>query len=156
MDQFIVLLNGEESHQIPFPLGHGKGIAVDQDYVWAYLENSACCASHASVVKSLRGGHIDWIQCPNLPASKLQELYPCDDGTVTVDLPNNGGTFSADYRVDLAGRKMTSFAGSGTLQWTKVRDNSANSFEKLPLFCWPSYESLTETLEALQKVFDRP
>ncbi len=123
-----------------------------------YGEYEVRCASHASIARRVQGSqqqYIDWIHCPNLPGPKIQEFYPCDDGTLLVSLPGNGGTFSADYRVDLTNRKLTSFAGQPNLTWTKVRNDSANSFEKLPLFCWPQYESLTETLEALQKVFDR-
>ena len=155
-DQFLVLLNGKEPRDLTMPVGGCKGIDVDQDYVWIYGEFEAKCASHASIAKYLQvGGYIDWMYCPNLPGAKIQEFYPCDDGTLLASLPGNAGTFSADYRVDLRARKVTTFAGQPKLTWTKVRNDSANSFEKLPLFCWPQYESLTDTLEALQKVFDR-
>jgi hypothetical protein len=155
-DQFLVLLNGGEARQLPVPVGGIQGIAVDQDYLWLYAQQEARCATHASVAKFIQsGGYVDWLPGPNLPGVRIQEFYCCDDGTLLASLPGNGGTFSADYRVDLKQRKITNFAGQQPLQWTKVRNDSANSFEKLPLFCWPQYESLTDTLEALQKVFDR-
>ncbi len=147
---------------IGFPIGDVIGLEVDQDYAWVYSASAAACATHASI--ALGSKSAAWTLCPNLPfpastdpnKPHIQRLYACDDGTLVVDLTHNGGTFSADYRVDLKNRKITSFAGEATLTWTKVRDNSANSFEKLPLFCWPQYESLIDTLDALQKVFDRP
>lgn len=155
-DMLLVLLNGKNSLDIRCPFSLAKGIGVDQDYLWIYSDQSTSCATHASIIKAARSSAgIPWIDCPNFPGRILQQLYPCDDGTVLVDLPGNGGTFSADYRIDLKQRKMTSFAGKDKLQWTKVRDNSANCLEKVPLFCWPQYESLTDTLDALQQVFNR-
>ena len=156
-DHLLILLNGKELREIPAAFLGVRGVEVDQDYVWVYSETQACCASHASVV-NFKPGHsgrhvVAWSPCPNLPG-KVKHLYPCDDGTVLADV-ENAGTFSAGYQVDRTYWKITSSEGKGQLEWIKVRNNAAISFEKLPLFCWPQYESLTDTLNSLQQIFNR-
>jgi hypothetical protein len=40
------------------------------------------------------------------------------------------------------------------LNWTRVGNYQANgNLEKLPVFCWPQFESFKETLQTLQTKF---
>jgi hypothetical protein len=142
-----------------------KGIGVDQDYLWVFSATEFACATHAEVVRALKAtphpkevkaGDIPWIKSKvNSNWGELAYLYPCDDGTLVASAKDNSATNNsvlntyhvhcAPYEIDLT--RYTISIG----EWTKITEQRhADSFEKLPVFCWPAFESLTETLKALE------
>jgi hypothetical protein len=170
--RILLLINGTEKRLVFNTGGMAEkpiGIAVDQDYLWAFSARKFAFATHASVVHfakhSLAGGmphhpgdEPAWITCADLPpgANGIASLYPCDDGTLVVSVDGSHDVYCAGYRVDLQKGRLTAYDGQGPLKWTKIRDCRAQGgMEKLPLFCWPQFESLRETLEALQQTFAR-
>jgi hypothetical protein len=139
-----------------------KGIAVDQDYLWVFSETEFACATHASVVRKVKGGEdIAWMKSTRIPhASGLMSFYPCDDGTLVASAkdastkdPNDSNSregihvYSATYRTNLR---------RGTIEVSPWRyipgDHAKWGLEKLPVFCWPQFEGLVDALEALEPV----
>ncbi|MBV8571609.1 MAG: hypothetical protein JO319_13415 [Acidobacteriaceae bacterium] len=133
-----------------------KGIGVDQDYLWIFSATEFACATHAEVVRALKltpgkeikGEDIPWIISKvnqDWGWRELVSLYPCDDGTLVASAKDTQ-VYSAPYEIDL--RRYTIKVG----KWIPIKDCHAHSFEKLPVSCWPEFESLTETLKALEPV----
>ena len=170
----LLLINDREQRSISTNGAFAEkpfGVAVDQDYLWVFSAGKFAFATHASVLHfakhSLATGmphspsdEPPWIICADLPrgAKSIACLYPCDDGTLVASVASESGAldvYSASYHVDAPGRRLTAYDGQGPLQWTRIRDCRAQALEKLPLYCWPQFESLRETLEALQHTFAR-
>jgi hypothetical protein len=150
--RILVLQNGSNPRFVHTPLGQIKGIAVDQDYLWVFAGHEFMCATHAGVVRMAETSTVpNWIRSTNLPDGKeIHILYPCDDGTLVLSMDGGTAVYTANYRIDLKKGRLTSYDGGDSLKWTKIRDRRAEYVEKLPVFCWPQFESLRETLEALQ------
>jgi hypothetical protein len=160
-DQIVVLLNGKGKdgdgktpHYLSIPF-EAKGIAVDQDYLWVFSETQFGCLTHASVVSRVEfAPSAGIIRSSNIPDLKgIDSLYPCDDGTLVVSV-KGGPVYSAAYRVNLKSSTITAYDGKNPIGWKKIRDSETRGgLEKLPVFCWPQFESLTETLETFQGAF---
>lgn len=161
-NRFAVLLNGlgyGKTHyhlNSPFPANTpGLGIAVDQDYLWVFSNRQFACTTHAkAVAAAMSTAHAQWAKSTKTPDSKdIVSLYPCDDGTLIVSV-NDGPVYSGAYRVDQQKSNIAGYGGQADITWTTIRDTpTRGGLEKLPLFCWPQFESLIETLETFQQVF---
>jgi hypothetical protein len=154
----IFLINGNVLAIVQTPFGQTRGIAVDQDYLWTFTDTEFACATHASIIHKVRTNQeLDlWIKSRDIPDAKpIHSLYPCDDGTIVASVKDTFEVYSTPYRVDLKKHIITAYDSDKPIKWTKIRDCRAQSLEKLPVFCWPEFESLRETLEALQSTFTR-
>ena len=91
-------------------------------------------------------------------------MYPCDDGTLVITAKDGNGPFqayTAAYEVDLKQNIITFVSKyvpnpdnkdeTISVKWTAIENWRAFGFEKLPLFCWSQFESLTQTLEDLHE-----
>jgi hypothetical protein len=168
-----IFLDGQPSQDYKFPdlynamqLSTVSGIAVDQDYLWIFGRRAFACATHAALTRRAKGPmsfapscRVPWI-CREInpaifgPEKSIQSLYPCDDGTLLLSVTNGSEVkmYSGSYRVDLKNGKITGCDRKSDIEWIELQ-GAAQHFEKLPVFCWPAFESLTETLEALQATF---
>lgn len=82
---------------------------------------------------------------------KIDCLYPCDDGTLVVSIGGGARLYTTTYRTN---SEMVEARPAASLQWTRLGNFRADgNLEKLPVFCWPQFESLKETLATLHKVF---
>ena len=161
-NQIVVLLKGSGSggggktpHFLTLPF-EASGIAVDQDYVWVFSEKEFGFCTHARAVRHLNRPvqGPSFIRSTKLPSGqKIDSLYPCDDGTLVIST-KDGPVYSGAYRVNLKASAITAYDGKSDIAWTKIRDRKTEGgLEKLPVYCWPQFESLTETLEKFQKAF---
>lgn len=156
LHNIAVSLNGTGLHFVPSPVGVTTGIAVDQDYLWVYSSAEIACATHAAMARTTKGGGAPaWIRHTAIPGGRLHRLGSCDDGTLVAAVKDGSEVYSASYRADRKKGILTAYDGNGPVKWTRIRDCRAEYLEKLPVFCWPQFESLTETLEALQQAFAR-
>ena len=154
--RILVSPNGSGVYFVPSPLGLTKGIAVDQDYFWVFSAGEFACATHGAMVRSAKGGGSPgWIRISAIPGGHLHRLYPCDDGSLVMSGKDGSEVYGASYRADRKKGNLTANDGKGPIQWARIRDYRAEYLEKLPVFCWPQFESLIETLEALQGTFAR-
>ena len=176
-NRILVLPNGggwgmgsQQPYVVVPPFDQALGIAVDQDYLWVFSADEIACATHASVVGqiSIHSGQptpIKWITTKDLPDPKgVESLYPCDDGTLVITAKDGNGPFqayTAAYEVDLKQNIITFVSKyvpnpdnkdeTISVTWTAIENWRAFGFEKLPLFCWSQFESLTQTLEDLHE-----
>ena len=166
-NRILVLPNGHghgegglEPRFVSTPLDWAKGIAVDQDYLWVFANKDFFCATHASlnsvspVVTGIKPlADVSWTHFQTAPlAGDLDALYPCEDGTLVVSTGGGAELYSAAYRAK--SDRITASDASRPLNWTKIGNYRVEGgLEKLPVFCWPQFESLKETLETLQTVF---
>lgn len=144
--------------RLPFDNVPVRGIAVDQDYLWVFSGRKFACTSHAQVVRKVKPPSPDadrnpvWIECTTMPQNNkdIHLLYPCDDGTLIASI-QDGPVYSGAYRIQ--NKEIISYDRAGSIQWTQIRkDNPTRAgLEKLPVFCWPQFEGLVDTLEAFQK-----
>jgi hypothetical protein len=156
--------DGKMPHYFRIPF-EAKGIAVDQDYLWVFSETQVGCITHARAI--LLGGDGSPKPLISFPSNGIDSVYPCDDGTLVVSF-KGAGVSSVAYRVHLRDTtipgsdgkpvhvKRNTITGRYTyvMEWKKIRDSETRGgLEKLPVFCWPQFESLTETLEKFQKAF---
>ena len=122
-----------------------EGIAVDQDYLWAFSKTEFVCATHASVARGNRGlVPIAWRKCTSIPdPGGLKSFYPADDGTLVVS--GEDKVYTSTYRTDL---KRNTIEVS---PWKPIPGGHAqHGLEKLPVFCWPQFEGLVYALEELE------
>jgi hypothetical protein len=166
-----------------------SGLRVDQHYLWVFGSGGFACATHASVMRCLKGKSQKprWmIHYPNellyteryhrdqskvtdrLPLRGLVDLCPCDDGTLAAalytrsvkDRPPFGSSwpvlnytpvyefidtnalYSAVHYIDLK-------SGNLSVHWTKLGPATGVWVQKMPIFCWSMFESLTASLEKL-------
>jgi hypothetical protein len=133
---------GRTNRLLPPPISTPKGIGVDQDYVWVFAEKEFACATHASVVRFAGGAQAAWSKSTAIPDSTraLKCLYPSDDGTLVASDADNR-VYSATYSVDRRNHTLN------VDKWTQLTGYREKSLEKLPVYCWPQFESLLETLE---------
>jgi hypothetical protein len=104
--QIYVDASGKEGY-VPSPWGGYSGLGVDQDFVWVYRADGLACATHASVMRCLRGeiAKPRWmaydpaqllytavygrdqgkVRDPK-PLKGLVDLCACDDGTLVAAL----------------------------------------------------------------------
>jgi hypothetical protein len=153
-------MNGLDAFFLNTPVDPAKGIAVDQDYLWVFGKNEFFCATHASVnsiypaatgIPALPA--VSWVRFGYTPDPKqeIDCLYPCDDGTLVVSVGGGAQLYTTTYRPNSERVKVSP---TTPLQWTKIGNYRADgNLEKLPVFCWPQFESLKETLATLQTVF---
>ncbi len=155
--RIICVLNGGTFTFVHSPFQQTRGIAVDQDYLWVFTDTEFACATHASVIHRVRWNReVDWwIKSTQIPDAKkgIHSVYPCDDGSLVAIVKDTFDVYSAPYRIDLQKLTITAYNSNNPLKWTKIRDYRAQSLEKLPVFCWPEFESLRETLETFQNTF---
>lgn len=173
-NRILVLPNGHghgtgtSAFFLATPVDHAKGIAVDQDYLWVFTESEFFCTTHASVnsnypivlarpnmrmdVKWVRIGDTQELKVDTQELKKkIDCLYPCDDGTLVVSIGGGARLYTTTYRTN---SEMVEARPAASLQWTRLGNFRADgNLEKLPVFCWPQFESLKETLATLHKVF---
>jgi hypothetical protein len=155
VNRILLLQNGGDPRFVHGPQFIASGIAVDQDYLWVFSSREFACATHASMVRMAKTGDVPaWITCTNMPEGKsIHAVYPCDDGTIVAIVKDTFEVYSAPYRIDLKKHAITAYDSNNPFTWTKIGDCRAQGLEKLPVFCWPQFESLRETLESLQGLF---
>jgi hypothetical protein len=153
-------MNGLEPFLMATPVDQAKGIAVDQDYLWVFAKNEYFCTTHASVnskYPAVTGKYplaaVNWVRFGYTPDPKqeIDYLYPCDDGTLVVSVGGGAQLYTTAYRPNSERVKVSPAA---PLQWTRIGNyRTDGNLEKLPVFCWPQFESLKETLATLHSVF---
>ena len=173
-NRILVLPNGRghgtgtSSFFLATPVDHAKGIAVDQDYLWVFTGSEFFCTTHSSVnsnypvvlAKPNMRMDVKWVRIGDLQGLKVdpQELkkeidclYPCDDGTLVVSVGGGARLYTTTYRPN---SELVEASPAAPLQWTRIGNLRADgNLEKLPVFCWPQFESLKETLATLHQVF---
>jgi hypothetical protein len=138
------------------------GIAVDPWFLWVYGPQGFACATHASVIRAMRGEIQSprWItyafkgedfaqampdstpaQREALAASyKTLSLHPCADGTLSISVWNPWAFWTANYEVDLKEQRIN------TASWVRHGDGLAQ-IQKMPIPCWKLYASLKQNLD---------
>ena len=96
------------------------------------------------------------------PLRGLVDLCPCDDGTLaaalytrSVDYGPPGPGHGPDYRfIDTNAlysgvHSIDLKSGNFSVNWTKLGSATGVWVQKVPIFCWSLFESLTASLEDL-------
>jgi hypothetical protein len=186
--QIYVDAAGKEGY-VPSPWGGYSGLGIDQDFVWVYKADGLACATHASVMRCLRGeiakprwmahdpaqllyaaayGRDQGKVRDREPLKGLVDLCACDDGTLVAALytrsvveqppavaswpqSSSDPVYAFKDANALYGAVHEIDVKNGTLgvTWTKLGSATGVRVQKLPVFCWPLFESLRASLEAL-------
>lgn len=122
-----------------------SGIAVDPYMLWVYNATGFTCATHASVMASIKSnGAVPprWYKLEAkggfIPSdAKLINFYPCEDDTLffTTDKKN---LFTAVYRAD---HKTQTIHIEAPTKFSGYRDD-IKEVQKLPIPCWEVFQSL--------------
>lgn len=140
-----------DRHYVPIPMRAYTGIAVDRNFLWMYGIDGLACTTHASVLNYLKGAIPDMPRWLGTGRGRIigpvQDLSPCEDGTLFALLPDRGVT--APYHVEF------SVLGAEPIideDWTTLPavGGGAVQCQKLPIFGWARVQGLA-TLLSQQK-----
>jgi hypothetical protein len=126
------------------------GIAVDPHFLWMYGRDGFACATHASVLATLKNDpnqQPNWLgngQSKNI--SRTLALSPCEDGTLFV-LASGNVAKTAPYHIEF------NRPGVGQGEWLVIDEDwepviGAGGIEcqKLPVFGWARVQGLVRLL----------
>ena len=141
-----------------------NGIAVSPYYVWVFGAQGFACATHTSVIRTMRGEiasprwityalkGTDFAQAyPNMsPAQreamargyKVISLHPCADGTLSISVSDPWNIWTANYEVNLKDQRIE------TGSWVE-RGGGLMEIQKMPIPGWSLYTSLKANLDSL-------